>query len=143
MRRFSGLVGLVLAAFVIGFGQMGSNAAVPATYEALSEPPSLSEPSEPQMRGAFERYLATLVSNTLVLVGQSGGREAVRKVQQNHNDQFEIRSFQKLQCHASPTPHDYLCDFVVEVAVVTGTFRRSLQGHFVDGANGLDIADAH
>ena len=47
------------------------------------------EPSESQMRAAFERSLAAEVADTMAFIGESGGREAVERVRIVGNDLFE------------------------------------------------------
>jgi hypothetical protein len=143
MRRISLVAAFGLAALLAGFAQVGSIAAVPATYTANAAKQAGAEPSEQQMRQAFEHYLSALVSRTLVLVAQTGGEDAVRKVRQNGNDRFEIRAFRKLQCEPSSRAHEYDCEFVVDVRVVTGPFHRTMRGHFVNDATGLLVADAN
>src|SRR5664279_5438137 len=57
-----------------------------------------NEPTENQMRNAFERSLAAEVADVMAFVGESGGREAVDRVRLAGNDRFEIRNFSKVDC---------------------------------------------
>lgn len=136
------LAAFAIAALCAGFTQVGAHLAVPATLSSAAELQTRSEPIEPQMRQAFEGFLKRLVGNVMVHVAETGGQKAVRKVRQSGNDQFAIRTFRKLDCHPRAAgANDYVCDFAVEVAVATGTIRRTMHGDFIRNANNLVIAD--
>jgi hypothetical protein len=55
------------------------------------------EPTENQMRGAFERSLAVEVADTMAFIGESGGPKAVERVRMVGNDRFEIQKFRKAE----------------------------------------------
>lgn len=136
------LAAFAIAALCAGFTQVGAHLAVPATLSSAAELQTRSEPSEQQMRQAFDGFLKTLVGNVMGQVAETGGQAAVRKVRQNGNDQFAIRTFHKLGCHRrAASADDYVCNFAVEVAVATGTIRRTMRGDFIKNANNLMIAD--
>lgn len=104
---------------------------------ALTGAPS-DEPSEYQMRIAFERALARQVSNALEFVSQSGGQEAVAEIRTKGNDRFSVNSFRKLQCRRGESGH--ICGFRVDIALVNGDMIRTLSGQF-SGETGFTFTD--
>lgn len=99
-----------------------------------------SEPSENQMRTAFERSLAAEVADTMALIGESGGREAVERVRTAGNDLFEIRHFQKVDCRPMATKPGYDCAFTASIILANGPMERSLKGRFYNTPEGLKFA---
>jgi len=140
MRRIS-LVILGISALLIGLTQHGSTGAVAAKAHASTPRLVQAEPTEQQMRQAFEDYLTGLVSHTLAFIAESGGSEAVRKVRQSGNDRFEVGFFRKFECSRSPRATDYVCGFAVDVKVTNGAIERTLSGRFAASPNGFVFAD--
>jgi len=93
------------------------------------------EPSEAQMRRAFETSLAVQVRNTLDFVAELSGADAVEKIQQAGGDRFTIRSFRKLDCRRARDA-GYLCSFTVDIELINGTFERLINGRFLPGSFG-------
>lgn len=106
------------------------------------------EPSEAAMRAAFEASLAAQVRSALAFVAETGGEEALARVRVARTDQFDIRSFTKLDCAPSPgndgARNGHVCAFSVRIGVVSGELARTLAGRFYDGPLGLvfESADA-
>lgn len=99
------------------------------------------EPSEQQMRLAFERFLAAMVEGALALAIEIGGPEAVRRIQDRGHDRFAIHSFHKLGCTPAPDGPGHDCRFAVELVLVDGPLRRDLAGRFSPTTGGLIFAD--
>jgi hypothetical protein len=102
-----------------------------ATLFGLDQP---VEPSELAMRTAFETRLTTDVQNALAYVEETVGRDGVERVRAAGTDQFAIRSFKKNDCARSDAGH--VCDFAVELTVVTGMIQQTLKGRFLTGPGG-------
>ena len=98
------------------------------------------EPSEAQMRDAFERTLATQVRNAIAFIAESGGPQAVQQIRQNGTDRFELRAFHKRGCARMPGQNGYRCDFAVDIAVLNGSLQHALSGRFFAGPQGLMLA---
>jgi hypothetical protein len=98
------------------------------------------EPTENQMRSAFERSLAAEVADTMAFVGESGGREAVERVRMAGNDRFEIRDFHKVDCQPTAMKSGFDCAFAVNIALATGPMQRSLKGRFYNTPEGIQFA---
>ena len=104
-------------------------AAVAIIAGSLSE-----EPSEAQMRRAFETSLALQVRNALDFVAETAGAHAVQKIQQAGGDRFAVRSFRKRTC--TRAADSYLCSFAVDVELTTGQIERLLSGRFAPRRGG-------
>ncbi len=98
------------------------------------------EPSEAQMRGAFERTLAKQVRSAVEFVAQNGGPQAADAIRLNGTDRFEVRAFEKRICARVTGRASFRCEFIVDIGVVNGSFRRALAGHFFAGPKGLMFA---
>jgi len=96
-----------------------------------------NEPSEAQMRGAFEQSLALQVRNAIEFVAESGGPQAAQEIQQNGTDRFELRKFEKHACARMAKERNYMCDFAVAIEVVNGSLQHTLSGRFVVGSGGF------
>ena len=97
-------------------------------------------PSEQQMRSAFEIALTGYVNNARQFVAEAGGPLAVEKLRQAGTDWFAIRAFEKRDC--MPSERSFLCNFVVDIDLSTGTLRRALSGRFFAAADGLRYSSA-
>jgi hypothetical protein len=98
------------------------------------------EPTENQMRSAFERSLAAEVADAMAFVGESGGREAVERVRMAGNDRFEIRNFRKVDCQPMATKSGFYCAFTANIILVNGPMQRSLKGRFYNAPEGMQFA---
>ena len=140
MRRISlAIVGI--SALLIGLTQVAPTGAVPAKIDAPTLKQVSAEPTEREMRRAFEGYLSALVSGTLALVHETGGPDAVRKVQQQGNDKFDIRSFRKIDCVYAAETTDFQCSFAVDIAVAGGSVERTMSGRFATRPAGVVFAE--
>jgi hypothetical protein len=102
---------------------------------------SNDEPSAAQMRQAFEASLAMQVQNTLDLVKEVSGAEALEKIRQAGGDRFSIRSFRKLDCSRAGDV-GYRCSFAVDIELINGNLERRLEGLFSpDSYGGLGFAE--
>ena len=99
-----------------------------------------NEPTENQMRSAFERSLAAEVADTMAFVGESGGREAVERVRMAGNDRFEIRDFRKVYCQPTAMKSGFDCAFAVNIALANGPMQRALKGRFYNTPEGIQFA---
>ncbi len=99
------------------------------------------EPTEGQMKGAFENSLTTLVRNALEFVTEADGPEAADQVRQVGNDRFAIRSFRKLDCTRNPGDAGYVCGFAVDIELMSGNLQRRINGRFINGVHGLAFAE--
>jgi hypothetical protein len=95
------------------------------------------EPSEAAMRSAFAATLSAQVQSVLDFVAETGGADALDKVRAARIDEFDIRSFSKLDCAPSAAKPGHVCKFAVRIGVVTGQFDRTLTGRFYTGPHGL------
>jgi hypothetical protein len=95
------------------------------------------EPSERQMRLAFQDRLALQVRNALEFADETGGADAVALIHNNGTDHFAIDAFQKLKCLPESGSPAYRCDFWVGIGLVNGTLERTLSGRFLGGPKGL------
>lgn len=95
------------------------------------------EPTENAMRAAFETTLAAQVRSALDFVAETGDPAALDKVRAARTDEFEIRSFTKLDCLPSTAKPGHVCDFAVRIQVVNGTLERTMTGRFYAGPDGL------
>jgi hypothetical protein len=141
MHRIS-LAAIAITALLIGLTHSVPTGAIPAKSPVAELEKTSLEPSELQMRAAFEGFLSALVSGTLALVAETGGPEAVRAVREKGNDRFEIRSFRKLDCTPSREMADYVCNFAVGIAVTGAVIERSMTGRFSAGSAGVVFAES-
>jgi hypothetical protein len=98
------------------------------------------EPTENQMRGAFESSLAAEVADTMAFIGESGGSEAVERVRMAGNDRFEIRNFRKVDCQPMATKSGFGCAFIVNIILANGPMQRALKGRFYNTQEGIQFA---
>lgn len=118
--------------------------AIPALVAgALASGPVIpgDEPSERDMRLAFEGVLAMQVRNALDFAAESGGPAAVERIRANGTDQFAVTSFRKLKCEPQADRLGYLCDFRVDLDLSNGRIERTLSGRFHGGTQGLIFAE--
>jgi hypothetical protein len=94
------------------------------------------EPTEHQMRGAFEVSLAAKVRGALEFVAEIGGATAVDEVRHNGNDRFNIRDFQKREC-ARADGSGHFCAFTVHIEVANGGLQSTMRGRFHGAPDGL------
>jgi hypothetical protein len=52
-------------------------------------------------------------------------------------DQFDIRSFTKLDCATGAGGRGHVCEFAVRIGVVTGELQATMTGRFYAGPRGL------
>jgi hypothetical protein len=99
------------------------------------------EPREAQMQQAFEASLRNQIRNTLEVVAEVSGAEAMEKVRQTGSDRFAIRSFRKLAC--SPADRAaYHCSFAVDIELMNGKLQRRIDGRFSPNSfGGLAFAE--
>jgi hypothetical protein len=97
------------------------------------------EPSEYQMRAAFEGSLAAQVRNALEFAREAGGDEAVRKIRENGMDRFTLNAFQKLNCRADDGAA-HICEFAVDVGLVNGPLQKTISGRFIKASDGYVFA---
>jgi hypothetical protein len=97
------------------------------------------EPSERQMRHAFEGALALQVHNVLDFAEESGGPGAAARIRDSGMDRFAIRAFRKLECQRDEKP-GYACAFTVEIGLVDRDLQGKFSGRFVAGPDGLVFA---
>lgn len=95
------------------------------------------EPSEAQMRGAFEQTLAKQVRSAVDFAAQNGGPQAAEAIRLNGTDRFTVRTFVKRTCARVQEQRSYRCEFSVDIDVMNGSFQRTLAGHFFAGPKGL------
>jgi hypothetical protein len=95
------------------------------------------EPTEGAMRAAFETTLTAQVRSALDFVAEIGGQAAIDKVRTAHTDEFDIRSFTKLNCAPSAAKPGHVCDFAVRIGVVNGLMEQTMTGRFYAGPHGL------
>ena len=92
------------------------------------------EPSERDMRAAFEARLAAQVESAMEFLAETSGPEAVERVRQAGTDQYSVRNFTKRDCSRGDA--GYVCAFAVDLAVVTGTIQQTVKGRFMPGPDG-------
>lgn len=98
------------------------------------------EPTENQMRGAFERSLAAEVADTMTFIGDSGGPKAAERVRMIGNDRFEISNFRKASCKSMETRSGYRCAFAANIILANGPMQRSLVGRFYNSSEGIKFS---
>jgi hypothetical protein len=99
------------------------------------------EPTEAQMKGAFEHSMETLVRSVMDFVVEAGGPEAADQLRQAGSDRFAIRSFHKLDCARDTGDAGYVCGFAVDIELMNGDLQRRMSGRFINGAQGLAFAE--
>jgi hypothetical protein len=112
--------------------------AIPAVALLMTAGTYSDEPSERQMRDAFERTLAEQVRSAVAYVAETGGPAAVEKVRAAGTDRFEVRGFRKHACNAVEDG-GYRCVFSVDLGVLNGELHRRINGRFIGGPNGLSF----
>ena len=110
---------------------------LPAVLAGVLAVSGSEEPSAADMRSAFQATLTAQVRSVLDYVGETGGEEAVARVRAARTDEFDIRSFTKLDCAASAKQPGHVCEFAVRVGVVTGELQATMRGRFYAGPRGL------
>jgi hypothetical protein len=98
---------------------------------------SLVEPSEPAMREAFASDLSDGVMSALSYVAETGGAAALERIHQARTDEYEIRTFRKVDCRPSFDKLGHVCDFAVEIDTIAGPIARTVTGRFFIGSDGL------
>jgi len=99
------------------------------------------EPSELQMRSAFEGSLAAQVRSALDFARETGGDEAVAKIRGNGMDRYTLNVFQKLTCQAEENRVAHICVFAVDVGLVNGPLQKTISGRFVSGPDGYTFTN--
>jgi hypothetical protein len=102
---------------------------------------SNDQPSQAQMRGAFERALGERVASALEHVSETDGSEAVERLRALHRDRFVIRDFRKQECRRSSDGRGHICQFEADVMVSSGQFTARTRGRFLAGPQGLVFAE--
>jgi hypothetical protein len=97
------------------------------------------EPSEYQMRLAFEGSLAAQVRNALEFAREMGGDEAVTKIRENGMDRYVVNAFHKLNCRAQHDGAAHVCAFSVDVRLVNGPLQTTITGRFSKSDNGFEF----
>lgn len=105
------------------------------------------EPSEMQMRAAFEGSLAAQVRNALEFAREAGGEEAVAKIRAGGMDRFNLNAFQKLNCQADggrmaggrAGDLAHVCAFTIDVELVNGLLQKTISGRFSKRGNGFEF----
>jgi len=98
------------------------------------------EPSEHQMRTAFEGSLAVQVCNALDFAREAGGDEAVTRIRENSMDRYTLNAFQKLNCRAQDDGSAHVCEFAVDVGLVNGPLQKTISGRFIKSPDGIAFA---
>jgi hypothetical protein len=110
---------------------------LPAVLAGVLAVTGSDEPSATDMRSAFQATLAAQVQSALDFVAETGGEEALAKVRAARTEEFDIRSFTKLDCAPSAAKPGHVCGFAVRVAVVGGLLEQTMTGRFYAGPHGL------
>ncbi len=97
------------------------------------------EPSEGQMRAAFEGALVAQVRGALEFARETGGDEAVTKIRAGGMDRFNLYAFQKLNCHAEDGRTVHLCAFTIDIELVNGLLQKTISGRFRKNGNGFEF----
>ncbi len=98
------------------------------------------EPSERDMRAAFEGKLALQVRNALDFAAESGGPGAVDRIRDNGMDRFAVNSFRKLDCKREAEKPGYVCVFAVDLGLASGTMQGKITGRFLSRPEGFVFA---
>jgi hypothetical protein len=101
------------------------------------------EPSELQMRAAFEGSLAAQVRNALEFAREIGGEEAVAKIRASGMDRFNLNAFQKLNCQMDDGQEAHVvahvCAFTIDVELANGMLQKTISGRFRKRGNGFEF----
>jgi len=98
------------------------------------------EPSEQQMRAAFEGSLSAQVRNALDFAREAGGEEAVSRIRDSGMDRFTLNAFQKRNCRTHDDGFAHICEFEVDVGLVNGPLQKTINGRFIKGPDGFAFA---
>jgi hypothetical protein len=98
---------------------------------------SNDEPTERQMRGAFEDSLALYVRNALDFAAETGGPAAVARIRAAGTDRFTVNAFRKHDCRRDVT--GYYCAFAFDIDLANGPLQRTIGGRFLAGPRGLEF----
>lgn len=112
-------------------------AAALGTLAFASPAPVNLEPTAAQMRAAFEIALTRDVQNALDFAVETGGEAALAAIRDKGLDRFTIASFRKHGCSFAENRSGHVCEFSVDVDVVTGRMQRVLTGRFVGSPSQL------
>jgi len=96
-----------------------------------------NEPSEIQLRDAFQHYLADQTARTVEFIRETSGPSAIERIKAAGNDQFEISAFRKHECKKSRGNPGYDCTFNVNIDLANGMMRRALEGRFYNTSTGI------
>lgn len=99
--------------------------------------PGQDEPSEVDMRVAFEAALSLQVQNAMDFAAEAGGPDAVAAIREKGNDRFSINAFQKLKCVREAHGNSHVCEFAVELGLANGALQKTLTGRFQTGSEKL------
>jgi hypothetical protein len=110
---------------------------IPAVIVGVLAVTGPDEPTESAMRAAFETTLAAQVRSALDFVAETGGQAAIDKVRAARTDEFDIRSFTKLNCAPSAAKAGHVCGFAVSIGVINGLLEQTMTGRFYAGPHGL------
>jgi hypothetical protein len=99
------------------------------------------EPTEREMRGAFEGALALQVRNALDFADETAGPDAVAKIRASGMDHYAVQSFRKLNCVRDGDKPGYRCMFAVDIGLAGGALQRTITGRFMSGPGGVVFAD--
>lgn len=91
------------------------------------------EPSERQMRRAFESKLERMVQNAVQFVRESGDTEALARIRDSGTDLYQVRSFSKLRCLPDSEWIGHVCEFAVDLAFANGSMQGRIAARFYDG----------
>jgi hypothetical protein len=91
------------------------------------------EPSERQMRSAFEAKIERMVRNAVEFVRESGDAETLARIRDNGTDLFTLKSFNKLRCLPDAEALGHVCEFMVDLAFANGSMQGRIAARFYDG----------
>ena len=94
-----------------------------------------AEPSEADMKAAFDRDKAATVESMRGLFGQAGADMTTQM-----QDRFGVQTVRKIGCKADGDKAS-LCDLELEVKGITGTQKVTRQVRFVKGSEGWMLAE--
>jgi hypothetical protein len=91
------------------------------------------EPSERQMRQAFEAKLGRMVQNAVAHVRETGDEATLARIRDNGTDLFSVKSFNKLRCLPDAEAIGHVCEFMVDLAFANGSLQGRIAARFYDG----------
>lgn len=94
-------------------------------------PKAAGEPTEAQMHIAVRAALEQDVRHALAFAAETGGEAALADIRRKGLDRFELTALRKGRCHRLADSGHHVCDFTVDIEVVTGAMRRALTGRFI------------